>query len=97
MRLRVPHTIESGFDHSLHVSQILIPSALFFASIAGVCLQLHIDSLLRDIKGLGGELSHREHIWPRAWGISELKRLIQYLTAFHSQSEAQLSNSPVCC
>ena len=55
VRLRVPHTIESGFDHSLQLRQIFIPRTLFFASIAGVCLQLHIDTLLRDNKGLKGE------------------------------------------
>ena len=60
--LRVARTVESGFDHSLQRSQILIPRALFFASIAGVCVQLHIDTLLRDIKGLGGELSQEAYV-----------------------------------
>ena len=52
VRLRVAHTIESGFDHSLQLSQILVPCELFFASIAGVCVQLHVDAVLRDIKGI---------------------------------------------
>ena len=48
-RLRVPLTIESGFDHSLQLGLFLIPCALLVASIPGVCIQLHIDTLLRDI------------------------------------------------
>ena len=56
VRLRVARMIESGFDHSLQLSQIFVPFALFFASIAGICVHLHIDTLLRDIKGLSGEL-----------------------------------------
>ena len=62
VRLRVPHTIESGFDHSLQLSQVFIPCALFFASIAGACLQLHVDTLLRDIKGLTGELLQKAYL-----------------------------------
>ena len=61
VRLRVAHTIESRFDHSLQLRQIFVPRALFFASIAGVCEQLHIDTLLRDIKGLNGELSQEAY------------------------------------
>ena len=70
VRLRVTHTIESGFDHSLQLSHILIPYALFFASIAGVCLQLHIDTLLRDIKGLSGELTQEAYLasWMEHFG-----------------------------
>ena len=56
VRWRAPNTIESGFDHSLQLSQFLISCALFFASVAGVCLQLHVDTVFRDIKGLSGEL-----------------------------------------
>ena len=56
VRLRVAHTIESGFDHLLQLSHFSIPCALFFVSIAVVCVQLHVDTLLlRDIKGLSGE------------------------------------------
>ena len=51
VRLRVAHTIESGFDHSLQLSQIFVLCALFSASIAGVCVQLHIDNLPRDTTG----------------------------------------------
>ena len=62
VRLRVAHTIDSAFDHSHHLSQIFVPCALFLASIAGVCVQLHIDTLLRDIKGLSGELSQEAYL-----------------------------------
>ena len=62
VRLRVPHTIEIDFDHSLQLSQIFAPCALLFASIAGVCLQLHIDTLFRDIMGLSGELSQKAYL-----------------------------------
>ena len=58
----MPHTIESGFDYSLQVGQIFMSCALFFASIAGVCFQLHIDTLLRDIKGLSGEFSQKAYL-----------------------------------
>ena len=72
VRSRVPHTIESGFDHSLQLSQIFIPCALFFASIAGVCLQLHVDTLLRAIEGLSDELLQKAYL--TKWiVISELK------------------------
>ena len=63
--LRVPHTIESGFDHSLQLRQIFILCALSFASAAGICLQLHVDTLLGDIEGLSGELSQRAY--PASW------------------------------
>ena len=62
VRLRVAHTIESVFDHSLQLSQFFVPCALFFASIVGVCVQLHIDTLLRNIKGLSGELSQEAYL-----------------------------------
>ena len=74
----MPHTIESGFDHSLQVSQFFIPCALFFTSIAGVCVQLHIDTLTRDIKGLSGESSHRKHIltlWTGHFGTETIHSL----------------------
>ena len=54
--------IDSGFEHSLQLGQIFVPCALFFASIAGVCVQLHIDTLLRDNKGLSGELSRETYL-----------------------------------
>ena len=78
VRLRAPHTIESGFDHSLQLSQIFIPCALFFASIVGVCLQLHIiDTLLRDIKGLSGELAHKAYLasWMGHFGTETIPYL----------------------
>ena len=59
--LRV-RTIESGFDHSLQLSQMFVPSALLFAFIAGVCLRLHINNLFRVIMGLAGELSQKAHL-----------------------------------
>ena len=62
VRLRVAHTIESDFDHSLQPSHIFVLCALLFAPIAGVCVQLHIDTLLGDIKGLGGELSQEAYL-----------------------------------
>ena len=40
----------------------------------------------------------RNHVWPRAWGISEPKRLMHSFTAFHSQSYLVLSSSrKPCC
>ena len=72
VRLRVAHTIESGFHHSLQLSQIFVPCALSFTSIAGDCLQLHIDTVLRDTKGLSGELSQEAYL-ASGWVISELK------------------------
>ncbi len=50
--LRVPNTIEIDFYRSLQCSQFFAFCTLFFASIAGVCLQLHVVTLLGDIKGL---------------------------------------------
>ena len=70
VRFRVAHTIESGFDQSLQLSQIFVPCALFIAPIAGVCVQLHIDTLLRDIKGLNGELSQEAYL--ASWMIHSL-------------------------
>ena len=94
--LRVPHTIESGFDHSLQLSQVFSSCALFFASIAGVYLQVHIVPY-SGISRISVASYHRKHIWPRGWGISELKRFIHYLTAFNSQTQAQLSISRIHC
>ena len=39
----------------------------------------------------------RKRIWRRGRVISELKRFIHYLTTFYSQSETQLSISPIYC
>ena len=77
VRLRVARTIESGFDHSLQLSHILVPCARFFASIAGVCLQLHIETLLRDIKGLSGELSQEAYLasWIVHFGTETIRSL----------------------
>ena len=54
--------IENGFDYSLQLTQTLIERPLFFSSIAGVCLQLHIDTLFMDIRGLSGELSQEAYL-----------------------------------
>ena len=91
------YTIESGSDHSLQLRQFLVPCALFFASIAGVCVQLHIDIPYSGISRVAVASYHRKHIWPRGKGISELKRFIHSLSAFHSQTQAQLSISRIHC
>ena len=49
--------IESGlFEYSLQLDQCPIPFVLFFAFMTDVSSQLHIDILLRDIKGLSAEI-----------------------------------------
>ena len=77
VRWRVPHTTESGVDHPLKLSQIFIPCALFSASITGVCLQLYIDTLLRDFEGLSGELSQKAHLasWMGHFGTDTIHLL----------------------
>ena len=49
----------------------------FFASIAGVYLQLHIDTLLGDIKGLSGELSQKAYLalWMGHFGTETIHSL----------------------
>ena len=55
-RFRVLNTSDSGFGHSRQLSQYLFTCAKFFASIAGVFLQLHVDTLLGNIKDPSSEL-----------------------------------------
>ena len=95
VRLRVAHTIESGFDHSLQLSQISVPCALFFASIAGVCSQLHIDTLLRDIKGLSGELSQEAYLdsWIGYFGTETIHSLFDRFSLSNSRSTLNLTNT----
>ena len=95
VRLRVAHTIESGFDHSLQLSQIFVPCALFFASIAGVCVQLHIDTLLRDIKGLSGELSQEAYLasWMGHFGTETIHSLFDRFSLSNSGSTLNLTNT----
>ena len=95
VRLRVTHTIESGFDHSLQLSQIFVPYELFFASIAGVCVQLHIDTLLRDSKGLSGELSHEAYLalWMGHFGTEPIHLLFDRFSLSNSGSTLNLTNT----
>ena len=66
-----------GFDHLLQLSLIFVPCALFFASIVGICWQLHIDTFLRDIKGLSGELSQGKYLvsWMGYFGTETIHSL----------------------
>ena len=58
---------------------------VFFPCSTCVCLQLHVDILLRDIKGSRGKL--RPKAYRGSWRVvSELKLFTDCLTAFHSQS-----------
>ena len=96
LRLKVPTTFESGFDHSLQLSQISVPCALFFASIAGVCLQLqHIDTLLRDIKGRSGELSREAYLasWIEHFGTETIHSLFDRFSLSNSDSTLNLTNT----
>ena len=95
VRLRVAHTIESGFDHSLQLSQIFVPCALFFASVAGVRVQLHIDTLLRDIKGLSGELSQEAYLasWKGHFGTETIHSLFDRFSLSNSGSTLNLTNT----
>ena len=95
VRLRVAHTIESGFDHSLKLSQSFIPCAPFFASVAGVCVQLHIDTLLRDIKGLSGELSQDACLasWMGDFGTETIRSLFDRFSLSNSGSTLNLTNT----
>ena len=94
VRLRVAHAIESGFDHSLQLSHIFVSCALFFASIAGVCVQLHIDTLLRDIKGLIGELSQEACLasWMGHFGTEMVHSLLDRFSLSNSGSTLNLTN-----
>ena len=95
VRLRVAHTIESGFDHSLQLSQCFVPCAPFFASIAAVCVQLHIDTLLRDIKGLGGELSKEAYLasWMGHFGTETIHLLFDRFSLSNPGSTLNLTNT----
>ena len=95
VRLRVAHTIESGVDHSLQLSQFFVPCALFFTSIAGVCVQLHIDTLLRDIKGLSGELSQEAYLtsWMGHFGTETFHSLFDRFSLSNSGSTLNLTNT----
>ena len=89
------YTIESGFNHSLQLRQFLVPCALFFASIAGVCVQLHIDTLLRDIKGLSGELSQEAYLasWMGHFGTEMIHSLFDRFSLSNSGSTLNLTNT----
>ena len=89
--------IESGFDHSLQLSQIFIPRALFFASVAGVCLQLHIDTLLRDMKGLSGEVSQETYLASRMghFRTETIHSLFDRFSLSNSGSTRNLTNTLV--
>ena len=95
VRLRVAHTIESDFDHSLPLSQVFVPCALLFASITGVCLQLHIDTLLRDTKGLSGELSQEAYLASSMghFGIETIHSLFDRFSFSNSGSTLNLTNT----
>ena len=97
VRLRVPRTIESGFYHSLQLSQIFVPCALCFASIAGVCVQLRIDTLLRDIKGLSGELSQETYLasWMGHFRTETIHSLFERFSLSNSGSTLNLTNTLV--
>ena len=95
VRLRVPHTIESGFDHSLQLSQIFVPCALFSASIAGVCVQLHIDNLLRDTTGsISGLVDGAFRNWNDSFSIWPLFTLKLRLNS-QSHEYSVLCTSPL--
>ena len=87
--------IESGFDHSLQLIQIFFPCALFFASIAGVCVQLHIDAPLRDIKGFSGELSQEAYLasWMGNFGTETIHSLFNRFSLSNSDSTLNLTNT----
>ena len=96
VRLRVAHTIESGLiirfnlaKFSSRVRVSLPPSLAYAYSYTSIPFS--------GISRVSVASYHRKQIWPRGWGISELKRIIRYLTAFHSQTQAQLSISRIRC
>ena len=94
-RLRVAHTL-SGFDHSLQqLSHNFVPCAIFFASIAGVCVQLHIDTLPRDIKGLSGELSQEAYLpsWMGHFGTETIHSRFDRFSLSNSGSTLNLTNT----
>ena len=95
VRLRVAHTNESDFNHSLQLSQIFVPCALLFASIAGVCIQLHIDTLLRDIKGLSGELLQEGYLasWMGHFGTETMHSLFDHFSLSNSGSTLHLTTT----
>ena len=91
VRLRVAHTIESGLECPLQLSQIFVPCALFFASIAGVCVQLHIDTLLREIKGLSDELYLAS--WMGHFETETIHSLFDRFSLSNSGSTLNLTNT----
>ena len=95
VKLRVTHTIESGFDHSLQLSHIFVPCALSFASIAGVCVQLHIDTLPRETKRLSGELSQEAYLtsWMGHFGTETIHSLLDRFSLSNSGSTLNLTNT----
>ena len=95
VRLRVPSTIESGFDHSLQLSLFFIPCTLFLASIAGVRLQLHVDTPLTDIKGLSGELLQKAYLawWMGHFGTETVHSLFGHFSLSNSGSTLNLTNT----
>ena len=56
VRLRVRNAIESDLDHLLQLSQFISVSAFLRLHRWRARLQLHVDTLIMDIKGLNGEL-----------------------------------------
>ena len=80
--------------HSLPLNQFFVPCALFFASIAGVCVQLHIDTLLRDIKGHSGELSQEAYLasWMGHFGTETINSLFDRFSLSNSGSTLNLTN-----
>ena len=67
---------------------------VFFPCSTCVCLQLHVDILLRDIQGCRGKL--RRKAYRGSWRVvSELKLFADCLTAFHSHHNAQQHSGSV--
>ena len=96
MRLRVPHTIESGMIIRFNLAKLL--HRVRFSSPPSLAYAFsHTSITYSGISRVSVGSYHRKHIWPRGWGISELKRFIHYLNTFHSQSQVQLSISPIRC
>ena len=93
VRLSVAHT--SGFDHSLQLSQVFVLCVLFFASIAGVCLQQHINTLLRDIEGLSGDFSQEAYVasWVGHFGTETIHSLFDCFSLSNSGSTLNLTNT----
>ena len=68
---------------------------MFFASISGVCLQLHVDPLLRDIKGLSGESSQEAYLasWMGHFGTETIHSLFERFSLSNSGSTLNLTNT----